>query len=117
MRLLLVCAFLVVGLPNLFGFVFGACARIALLCANPLGNANLRIAVSEVVGGVATAFATVLIANLLNLHSTSWLLVVAAIWFAIHFVRLARVPQLIRACIGILCGWCAYSVFLSRIHG
>ena len=117
MRLMLVCGFLVVGLPNLFGFLFGACARIALLCANPLGNANLRVALSEVIGGVATAFAAVLVANLLNLHSSVWLLVVAALWFAIHFVRLARMPQLIRSCIGILCGWCAYSVYLSRILG
>ena len=117
MRLLLVCGFLVVGLPNLFGFVFGACARIALLCANPLGNANLRVALSEIIGGFVIAFAAVLVANLLNLHSSAWLTLMAALWFAIHFIRVAGMPQLIRSCIGILCGWYAYSVFLSRILG
>src|SRR5689334_17745285 len=73
MRRMLVGVFFLVGFPNLFGFFFGACVRVALLCANPFGSTKVRVAVSEIVGGVATAFAVVLIANLLGLRSTAWL--------------------------------------------
>jgi hypothetical protein len=113
MRLLLVCGFLLVGLPNLIGFAFAACVRGALLFARPYANPKVLTALGDVLGGVATVFAATIIARLLDLRFAPWLPIIAALWFAIHFTLLHRLPQFVRASIGVLCGWWAYSIFLN----
>jgi len=115
MRGLLVCGFFLVGLPNVIGLVFGACARVGLLCARPYWDANVPTVVGNVVTGVVTFFAVQVVAAALPVRLGQLLPVVAATWFAIHFTLLRRVREFVPASIGLLCGWLASSIFLNGI--
>jgi hypothetical protein len=113
MRLLLLCAFLTVGLPNLIGLAIVACVRGTLLFLFPFANLKTLSATSDVLGGFATVFVAVIMASVFDLRVTPWLAFTAGTWFAIHFALRNKLPQLMRATIGVLCGWWAYSAFLS----
>ena len=111
LRVLLVVSFFLVGLPNLIGLAFGACARVALLCARPFWDSKVPAALGDLVAGIGTLFAAEIIARALPLGLGSWLPVVAAIWFGIHFMLRGRLREFVPASFGLLCGWLAYSMF------
>jgi hypothetical protein len=113
MRVVLVCGFLIVGLPNLLGLALGACLRLFLLLTLRYSNLKVLAALADVASGFATAIAAVLIGGAISLGLARWLPIVATVWFAIHFTLLHRPPQLVRCGIGVLCGWWAYSAFLN----
>jgi len=86
---------------------------VALLYARPFGDAKVRAACGDVAGGFATVFAAAILAHIFNIPLGQWVPVVAAIWFAIHFALLRRAHELVRASMGVFCGWLAYSILLN----
>ena len=72
------------------------------------------LATADVCSGLVTVFAGVLIAGLLRVEVTILLPMVSAIWFAVHFTRMNRFGEFLRASGGIVCGWLIYEM-LPRI--
>jgi hypothetical protein len=106
--------FIAVGLPNLIGF-----ALVAVVCPIVAGrmvrnNDAAVFAVADVLCGLITVFAGVLLTSLLGMQATVILPMVSAVWFAIHFLKLNRFPEFLRACLGIVCGWLIYEL-LPRV--
>jgi hypothetical protein len=105
--------FLMLGLPNLISFVIVAAIGTLLLCIHPRLNKKLLLASVDFLSGFAAVFAGVFLGYCLELKPTAWLPMVAAVWFAIHFARFGRFGEFMRASIGTVAGWWAYTTFLS----
>jgi len=103
--------FALLGVPNILGYAGVAVLAILVLWLQPHVNRKALLRVVDVLTGFATVFAGLLIAHLLNVGPTAWLPVIAATWFAIHFVRLNKTGAFVRASAGILCGWLLYTTF------
>jgi hypothetical protein len=106
--------FIAVGIPNLLGFAMVALMGPIFLGKVARRNPTAALATADVFSGLATVFAGVLIALVLRVEVTVLLPMVSAIWFAIHFTRLNRFGEFLRASGGIACGWLIYEM-LPRI--
>src|SRR4051812_29385757 len=106
--------FIAVGIPNILGFAMVALMGPLFFAKVARRSQSAALAAADVFSGLATVFAGVLIAWVFRVEVTIWLPMVAAIWFAIHFTRLNRFGEFIRASGGVVCGWLIYEL-LPRI--
>src|SRR5437762_13313966 len=113
MRSLVRSVFIVLGLPNLIGFVVAASLGTLLLFIRPHVNRTFLLRAADMLSGFVAVFAGVVLARFFNVRPTPWLPLCAAVCFAIYFARSNHLAQFARASIGTLCGWWAYITYAT----
>ena len=104
--------FIILGLPNIIGLTLVSGLALLVLPVVPTHKRQALLAAVDVIGGLLSVCAGVLILGLLKVDPAIWFPIAAAIWFAIHFSRINKIPEFLRASLGIVGGWWIYEFWI-----
>jgi|SRR5712672_59575 len=97
--------FILLGLPNIIGFAVATILGGMLVPVVPEGKRPTLLCVAEMLSGLVSFFATILIARLVRIEPSFWIFALPGVWFFVYFVSKNRVLEFFRSASGILCGW------------
>lgn len=102
------CGFLLIGVPNLAGFLIATGIGVLLSGLFRAGRSTLILGMLDLVSGIAGVFAGIILTRWIGLQPAMWLPMIACVWFAIHFGLSGAMLQFVLSSGGVMVGWLAY---------